>query len=225
MKKITYFLFSCPMILSSTCNANDPSYETGQQIGAKIVSHWGSIASGGNDNKVYWYANDYDFSKIKTIIITTNVSSYVSDPYLKIKYVDLLNKKFKDQKITFIDEKVIINSYNNYLKENNILPENYSLPKYIYDNHKTANYMIVNIYAYSNRPYLGIRTMGDCWVDFKLMDFSQYNPDIPNSMDILFYNDQRLDAINASKSGLLERITGRFKSKFNDAIEKKQISE
>lgn len=85
--------------------------------------------------------------------------------------------------------------------------------------------MKVNIYAYSNRPHPGIRTMGDCWVDFKMIDVDRFQLNVPNSMDVLFYNDQRLDAINASKGGLLDRITGRFKSKFNDAIEKKPITE
>lgn len=225
MKKFLYFLLFCLITLSSACSANDPSYEAGQQMGSAITSHWGSIAAGGNDNKVFWYAEDYDFSKVKAVILTTNVSPYASDPYLKFKYIDILNKKFKDKGISFIDESAVINDYNKYVKENNINPEYYSILAYVYETYKTTNYMKVNIYAYSNRPHPGIRTMGDCWVDFKMIDVDRFQLNVPNSMDVLFYNDQRLDAINASKGGLLDRITGRFKSKFNDAIEKKPITE
>ena len=193
-----------------------------------IGSHIGRISAGGNDNKIFWYRQGYDFNKIKTIILTTNVSenyTYVSDPYLKSTYIDTINKKFEKNDLKFIDGWEVEKQYTQYLVKNNLASKDYSILAYVYDTYKTTNYMQVNIYAYRNRPYPGIRTMGDCWLDFKLIDVRLYNPSDDKAMDVLFYNDQRLDAVNASKGGLLNRITGKFKEKFDCAMAGKDMNE
>lgn len=220
MKKWLLSFFAFLLLLTNVASA-DQWEDAGRNIG----QHIGSVVAGGNDNKAFWYAKDYDFANIKTIVVNTSVSLSVSDPYLKYKYIDVLAEKFDNTNIKFLDQSVLYNEYTALLQKNNVTPEQYNFLYYVYDAYQTTTYMQVNIYAYNNRPYPGIRTMGDCWLDFKIMDVRRYQAGQPDSIDILFYNDQRLDAVNASKGGLLNRITGRFKNKFGDALEKKAITE
>lgn len=226
MKKVLLTLVIMTLLSFNLCAF--ANYDNNGIDWQAIGEHIGRVSSGGNDNKIFWYRQGYNFSKIKTIILTTNVSenySYVSDPYLKSTYIEILRKKFEENNVKFIDGSDIEKQYSNYLLEKHISSDTYSILTYVYDTYKTTNYMQVNIYAYRNRPYPGIRTMGDCWLDFKLIDVMLYSPSDSKSMDVLFYNDQRLDAVNASKGGLLNRITGRFKEKFDDALDGKSIRE
>lgn len=223
MKKLVLLVLMCLFSLSSIAYADQ--YSQGYETGRDAANHWMRIAGGGNDNKAFWYNDSYDFSKVKTVIVLTKTHANVSDPYLHRSYVNILNKKFNGS-VTFLDFYKLAAEFEIYAQTHNIDSNNIeNLMAYIVNTYGTYNFMEVNIYDYNNRPCPGIRTMGNCHVDFELLDYSIYVPNTKGSVNILFYDDQRLDAVNASRGGLLDRITARFKSKFNDALNKKPITD
>ena len=211
MKKFLIVMFLIIINLSSVCYANnDPWFDIGRSIGS-------SIGNGptGNDEKNFYYDENFDFSKIKFLIVASNVPQgferYVSDPYISKKYPAVIIKAF-DNKFKVMT----IGTYLDYYGEN-IAPLH---PNYTNEEHLNNLFAMIknsggaflnsSILAYNQNPYDS--SIGNCLITFSLKTI--------DNNEIMYYSDQRLNAPRSSKEGMSKRIAKKFVDNFMDIIDK-----
>lgn len=211
MKKILGLLCAACLLWHPVCDANDPWYELGKNIGSSI----GNVGPATQSEKDFYYDESFDFARIKYLVISApkidRATPFISDPYIHKKYPALVKEKLQGKIKTMTIEEAM----REYIQQSASLH-----PEYNSDQHlanmlsltEKAGGVFVDAYILSyNYDAYGL---ANCFVIF-----SVHTPQNANN-EILNYSDKRMNVPRSSKEGMSKRIAKSFADKFMEVYEK-----